>query len=219
MAAVRRRYRPWTAAALATLRALYADTPTAHLARRLRRPIGTVYAKAAKLGLKKSAAYLATAWSGRLTQGGAERGGSTRFQPGHTTWNKGLKGLQIGGQATQFKPGSRPHTWKPIGSERTVDGYLQRKVTDTGYPPRDWQPVHVLLWTSHHGPVPAGHAVRFKDGDRTHIALDNLELISRAALMARNTLHNLPPELIETIRARSALVRRINHLTAPEATP
>ena len=50
MAAVKnRRYRPWTAAALATLRALYADTPTAHLARRLRRPIGTVYAKAAKL--------------------------------------------------------------------------------------------------------------------------------------------------------------------------
>lgn len=134
-------------------------------------------------------------------------------------WNKGMKGLQTGGRETQFKPGSRPHTWKPIGSERTVDGYLQRKVTDTGYPPRDWQPVHVLLWVEHRGPVPAGHAVRFKDGDRTHIAIDNLELISRAQLMRRNTLHNLPPELVETIRARSALVRRINHLTAPEATP
>jgi hypothetical protein len=36
-----------------------------------------------------------------------------RFEKGHQTWNKGLKGIDIGGKATQFKPGQVPHNKLP----------------------------------------------------------------------------------------------------------
>lgn len=80
-----------------------------------------------------------------------------------------------------------------------------------GYPPRDWRPVHVLLWEEHRGPVPEGHAIVFRNGDRTDIRLENLACISRAELMRRNTRHNLPPEINQVISLRAALVRKINN--------
>ena len=64
---------------------------------------------------------------------------------------------------TQFKPDTRPHTWKPIGSTRlSREGYLQRKISDTGYPPKDWVGVHILMWQEAHGPLPKGFAVSFR---------------------------------------------------------
>lgn len=111
---------------------------------------------------------------------------------------------------TQFKKGQHPHTWRPIGAERySKEGYLQRKVSDTGYPPRDWVAVHNLLWIEKQGPIPAGHAVAFKDGDKTHIAEENLELISRAELMRRNTIHRYPEELRDTIMLLGAVKRKV----------
>jgi len=211
----RQRKRPprqhWTDAQIELLRRLYPNHTAGALESAIGRSARSIYAKASQLGIHKSAAFLASARCGRLTQAGNERGGATRFPRGHTPWNKGLKGLQIGGQATQFKPGNRPHTWVPIGSERMNDGYRQRKMTDTGYPPRDWRPVHVLLWEEHRGPVPEGHAIVFRNGDRTDIRLENLACISRAELMRRNTRHNLPPEINQVISLRAALVRKINN--------
>jgi hypothetical protein len=114
---------------------------------------------------------------------------------------------------TQFKPGVRPHTWKPIGSRRlTKDGYLQRKISDTGYPPRDWVGEHILLWAKAHGPIPKGHALIFKDRNKSNICLDNLELITRRELMRRNTIHNYPPELVDVIRLGAALKRQLRRL-------
>ena len=47
----------------------------------------------------------------------------------------------------RFKPGNRPWTHRPVGAQRiTKDGYLQRKVSDTGYTPRDWTGEHILMW-------------------------------------------------------------------------
>ncbi|MFW6284152.1 MAG: HNH endonuclease signature motif containing protein [Desulfosalsimonas sp.] len=98
----------------------------------------------------------------------------------------------------------------PVGSERvTKDGIRQRKVTDTGCPPRDWKSVHGLLWEKHYGPVPAGYIVVFKNGDRADIRIDNLEMISRAENMRRNTIHNLPEPLAEVCRLRGVLNRHI----------
>ena len=73
----------------------------------------------------------------------------------------------------------------PIGSERvTKDGYLQRKVTDTGYTPKDWVAVSHIEWEKHSGrKVPKGHAVIFRDSNNRNFAPANLELISRADLM------------------------------------
>jgi hypothetical protein len=167
------------------------------------------------MGLRKSAEYLASADACGLRRGN-NVGATTRFGAGHVPANKGLRrpGYSPGRMAsTQFKPGQKPHTWKPIGTTRlSKDGYLQRKVSDTGYPPRDWVGVHILTWQKKHGPVPKGFAVAFKDRDRTHISLDNLELISRRELMQRNTIHNYPPELTEVIRLGAALKRRLRRI-------
>lgn len=121
---------------------------------------------------------------------------------------QGVRGWSAGGRVreTQFKPGGRPHSWLPIGSERTSkDGYLQRKVTDTGYPPRDGVGVHILIWREHCGEIPPGHVVVFRDRNKHNLQLGNLELISRAENCRRNSIHRYPPELKEVIRLQKRL--------------
>ena len=203
----------WTDTQLATLRARYTDERTDRIAADLELAITTVYRKAHALGLRKSAAFLAGPDSACIKPG-ERRGRSGEFKPGHSTWNKGTHYTAGGRSAeTRFKPGQRGTKHAPIGAERVMDGYRQRKVTDTGYPPRDWVPVHVLLWREHRGEIPDNHVVRFLDGDKTHITLDNLELISRADLMRRITRHNLPKPLADVIALRAALNRKISQLT------
>jgi len=148
-----------------------------------------------------------------LTNRRLSSGVRTCFEPGNRPHNYGKKGWQAGGDAvkTQFKPGNRPHTWVPVGSERiNKNGIRQRKISDTGYCPRDWQSVHSLLWEENHGPIPAGNIVVFRQGNE--IRIDNLELITRAENMRRNTVHRLPKELVRVIRIRGKLNRRIKEL-------
>jgi len=197
----------WSEDDLIVLRATYADYPTEVVALMVGCSKSTVYRKAHSLGLTKSDAFLAGPDSGRITP---ETGRSTRFQKGITPWNKGSKGLCLGGQQTQFKKGTKPPNYMPIGSERLQDGYLLRKLYETGYPPHDWVPVHRLLWEETNGPIPPNHVLIFRDGNKAHIAIDNLEVISRTELMARNTIHNLPPELKAAVDAKRMLTRAIN---------
>ena len=82
-----------------------------------------------------------------------------QFPKGNVPANKGHKGMQVhpNAVATQFKKGQMPTTWMPIGSYRVNgDGYLDRKVSDTGYSPRDWRPVHQLVWIEAHGEILSG---------------------------------------------------------------
>ncbi|KVU09379.1 hypothetical protein WK62_06390 [Burkholderia ubonensis] len=198
----------WWPAEIEYLRERYPYETAELIARVLDCVVYTVHAKAAALGIRKSPDFYGSAGSGRFD---GSRGTSCRFPKGHVPWNKGKKGVTTGGEATRFKKGSKPRNWMPIGSERySKEGYLQRKVTDTGYPPRDWVAVHILLWEQVHGPVPPGHAVCFRDGDKSHIALANLECIPRVELMRRNSIHNLPEELKGVIRLKAAVVRTIN---------
>jgi hypothetical protein len=205
--------RPWTKREIAVIRRDYPHKATKLIAEALGRPLCGVYRTANVLGIKKSETFLASSESGRLTKLTAS-GRAYRFTKGQVPANKGLRrpGWTAGRmRETQFKKGARPHTWRPLGSLRLSDGYLCRKMTDTGYPPRDWVPVHILMWQEAHGPIPPKHTVCFKDKDRTHIALDNLELVSRRDLMKRNSYHmNYPKELGELIQLRGAVQRQIN---------
>lgn len=213
-----RRY--WTAAELKQLVAEFANTTTAALAKRLRRHPTCVSHKAYSMGLRKSPEHLANpAVNGRTT---GDRGGSTRFAPGNTPWNKGKRYVAGGRSAeTRFKPGRPPHlarNYKPIGSYRiNADGYLEQKTSDRRdvAPARRWVGVHRLVWEAAHGPVPRGHVVVFLPGRRTteldRITLDAVELVTRKELMRRNTLHNLPPQVTELIQLRGALNRKIRN--------
>ncbi|MNJ67652.1 hypothetical protein D3C77_638420 [compost metagenome] len=104
-----------------------------------------------------------------------------------------------------------PHNHVPIGTERvTCDGIRQRKTHDDGPPHRRWKSVHMILWEELRGPVPPGHIVVFRDRNTANIQIDNLELITRAENMRRNTIHRYPPELKETIRQLGRLKKAIS---------
>jgi hypothetical protein len=212
--------RLWNPEHDAMLRMLYPHKPTAVVARRLRRTLSSVYARAGLLGLHKSAAYLASPDACRLRRGD-NVGAPFRFQKGHVPANKGLRRPGWGPgrmKETQFRKGERQGVavklWKPIGTERiSKDGYLERKINNDLPLQARWRAVHLLVWEAANGPVPPGFAVCFKNGDKTDIRLDNLELVSRRDLMARNTVHNLPAPLPQTIQLLGALKRQIRRRT------
>ena len=199
--------RPWSEADLQALRALYSDINNVELGALFERTERAINVQAVKLGLRKSRQFMEQH--------------STRFKPGLVPWNKGAK-YQPGGRCaeTQFRPGQRPHTWLPIGSYRLdKTGTLQRKISDDpGGPHKRWRSVHELVWIEHHGPVPDGHLVVFKPGQKTtdpeQITVDRLDCITRAELMRRNSSWTaLPPELARLVQLRGVLTRQINRIT------
>lgn len=207
------RRRPWTDADVQIVRDLYPDTATEVIAKRLGRPLTSVYRKANHLGMKKSPEYLASPLARRLTKD-STTGVEFRFRAGMTPWNKGSSYVAGGRSAeTRFTAGHTPRTLVPIGTERVRDGYLWRKVRDDLVPVRrNWREVHRIVWEEANGPVPPGHAVVFRNRDRSDIRLDNLELITRSELGRRNAMHRLPAEVRKVIHTKAALTRQINKL-------
>ncbi|MFN7997002.1 MAG: HNH endonuclease signature motif containing protein [Bryobacteraceae bacterium] len=222
--------RIWTAAELAELQAIYPHRSTKLVAQLLRRPLCSVYNAAYKLGLRKTPAYLASAEACRLRRGD-QVGAAFRFPPGHVPANKGTRrpGWAPGRMAeTQFRPGERrgkaAQNWCPIGTILTdSDGYRRIKIREGrqgeayGFGnTKIWPLLQRHVWEQHCGPIPPGHAVVFRDGDRSHCEIGNLELVSRRELMARNSVHNLPKELVDVIQLNGALKRKIRRLLNAE---
>ena len=136
-----------------------------------------------------------TAQMRAFTNNHSVRSGRTgRFEPGHKTWNSGMKGYEAGGRSkeTRFQPGSPPESarnYRPIGSVRVNDdGYLERKVSDDQSiaPARRWVAEHRLLWEAAKGQIPENHAVVFLDGDPLNLELDNLRCVHRGVLARMN---------------------------------
>lgn len=133
------------------------------------------------------------------------------FQKGEKPWNKGMKGWSPAGcKKTWFKKGSLPvNTTKPVGTERiSKDGYLEIKVAM----PNKWKGKHRIIWEEHHGEIPKGHVVIFKDQNIRNFDPDNLMCISRRQLSILN--HQLKlgpyPEINETkeLISRMMVTRR-----------
>lgn len=212
--------RLWSPEDDALLRERYPHESTQALANALRRTLPPVLGRAAILGIKKTNEYLASlAATSKLREAGA----AFRFPKGNVPANKGLRrpGYAPGRMSeTQFKKGESLNRM-PIGSTRLVAGYLYRKVSDIPHVSwtRNWTIEHRLLWEKANGSVPPGHALIFKNGDRSDIRLGNLQLITRRELMARNSVHNLPLELAYTIQLIGALNRQINRRTHDTEKP
>ncbi|MNM10447.1 hypothetical protein D3C81_205750 [compost metagenome] len=106
-----------------------------------------------------------------------------RYEPGSVPFNKGKKKYWVGGEATQFQKGHKPHNYRPVGSERVNgDDYIDIKIAD----PNKWKAKHVLVWEGQNGAVPKGYVVIFGDGDRRNFDLNNLILVSRKQLAVMN---------------------------------
>lgn len=201
-----RKRKRWTPAEDAELKRRYPDTPSSVLAEDFGRGIAAIYQRAYAFGLNKSAAFQASETGGRLLKG-HKKGTSTRFVKGQPAWNKGMKGLNIGGVATRFKPGLRPASAVAVGTVIVNDeGYQVVKIAE----PKHWEFLHRQVWQTAHGPIAPGLCLTFRDRNKLNCALDNLELLTRNQLMARNTIHNYPPELKHTIRVQAKLTRMIN---------
>ncbi len=223
--------RPWTEQELEYLRESYPKTSTKAMAAHLGRPIGTVYQKSAVLGLKKSPEFIADPKSGCRLAKGTTAGSKTQFRKGATPHNKGKRtpGYWAGRmQDTQFKPGMRQGqaatNWVPVGTIKAdSDGYLRIKVREavsgaeaTGFGnTKVWPLLSRHTWAQHHGEVPAGYIVTFKDGDRKNCAIDNLALMSMADNARRNSMHGrYPEELVQVIQLKGALKRKLRALDA-----
>lgn len=193
------------------LRDHYATRSAAEIGVILGRSMRSVYTHAHIMGLYKASSWIAE--RARERSNHPDHGGvAHRFKNGMVPWNKG-KPFAAGGRSveTQFKPGSRPRNWQPVGHERiTEDGYLQRKMTDTGVTRRDYVNVHWLVWRAAGRDVPPGHALVFRDGNARNLDLDNLELVTRAELMRRNSYHNYGVEIARVVQLRGAITRQIN---------
>lgn len=216
--------RGWLSEDLDRLRGIYPDQPTGQVAAALGRSLPSVYNAAAKLGLAKSEKYLASPAACRLRRGD-HPGRATQFQSGQVPFNKGLRrpGWASGRmQETQFKKGERrgvaAKLWKPIGTERmSKDGYLERKVNNDLPLQRRWRAAHLIAWEETNGPLPPHHAIVFRNGDKSDGRIGNLEIITRAELMQRNTIHKLHPELKQTIRLVASVGRAIRKRTKTDA--
>lgn len=153
---------------------------------------------------------------------GIVSGRSGRFEKGIRPWNTGTKGLMRRNSGT-FKKGNAPGNRKPLGSERicTKNGFVLVKVAEknpyTGSPTR-YKHKHVHVWEQHHGPVPDGMVVAFRDGDQLNCGPENLMLISRAELLRLNhhgykdTPDDLKPSLLALARLETktfAVARRL----------
>lgn len=131
-------------------------------------------------------------------------GRSGRFEKGHVP---AANARPKGPNKTSFKKGQMPHNWKPVGSTRlSKDGYLEKKVKE----PKTWRQVHVMEWEKANGKVPAGFCLRFKDGDKTNITLDNLELTSRNVNLQLNRLHyeSQPDPLKPIVKTLGSLIAK-----------
>lgn len=183
----------WTKTEIEDFKKNYADTQNIELAAKYNCSIYSVQKLAYRLRLKKSNEFKKSF----ITDKFLEAGKKTRFNPGNVSFNKGLKMEEFLSpeqiekiKKTQFKKGNVPSNWKPLGFERkTRDGYIEVKVRDDYGEKRvkNFELKHRLLWEQHNGPVPKEMMVKFKDGNKENIVIENLFLASMGENLLENT--------------------------------
>ena len=75
-----------------------------------------------------------------------------------------------------LRPRPKPLPFVVFKEERytvTVLGYYRKTRGDRSYLHRD-------MWEDTHGPIPEGHDIHHKDGDKTNNTLSNLECLEKA---------------------------------------
>ena len=205
MTATGTKQRPWTDAEDALMRMLYKQIAASELGEMLGRT---------KSAVKNRAQVLKISAPG-------ENNGS--FRKGHATWNKGKKGLCFPGSvATQFKKGIIPKNRREVGDIRiNSEGRLDIKVAPGK---QQWVQLSHYNWKQKYGSYPhKDMALAYIDKNPHNCAVENLELVTRAELMRRNSYHNYGKEIAQIVQLRGALARKINNIkkqapSSPSAT-
>ena len=137
----------------------------------------------------------------------------SRIQKGSVPANKGKKmdaKTREKVKHTWYKKGNVPTNTLYDGAI-TIRNESQNKTNPKMYKyirlsAGEWEPLHRHIWEKVHGPIPEGFNIVFKDGDSFNCDIDNLEIIDNAENMQRNSIHNYPEELKETMK----LIKKIN---------
>jgi hypothetical protein len=192
----------WTLQETELLIEYYPHRSTKEVAFITGKSISQCYAKAFAIQLHKTPEYLETEASGRLQKGNQ----ATQFYKGHEPWNKGMKGLDIGGKESQFKKGHVPHNHKTVASERIdEDGYTYIKIAEH----TRWVLKHRHIYEQHHGKLEPHMIVTFRDKNILNFEIDNLEAITKVENMQRNTITKYPKPIRDTIKTLNKLWQEI----------
>ena len=138
----------------------------------------------------------------------SEKTKSTRFQKGSKAWNKGTNYIAGGrSSTTQFKTGNKPHNTKYEGSERiTKDGYTEVRLSCN-----NWVLKHRYIYETHNKiELETNQYVSFVDGNKQNFEIDNLQIVTRADMMLKNTIRQYPPELQEVIKVLNKVKKKVN---------
>ena len=139
----------------------------------------------------------------------------SKYKKGNIPNNKGKK---ISPQVyeklkpTMFKKGQSPHNSLSIGAEtirtdrRTGNSYIMIKVENK--PKLIYK--HIHIWEKINGKVTKGYNIVFINKNSLDCRIENLECISNAELMERNTIHQYPPELKELIKLNNKVKKKVN---------
>lgn len=196
----------WNEEKIEILRALYPEHSAEYIAEKLNTRTHVIYKKAESLGLKKTPEYLA-ALNKRMGEQLMKKGFQKRFQKGQKPWCAGKKiGSHPNSAKTQFKKGERPRNALPVGALAKPAGYWKIKLAE----PNVWDFLHLHLWKQTHGEIEKGICIIFKDKNPDNCVIENLEGVTRKELYKRNSVHELPEELRNTIYTLGRLKRAIN---------
>ena len=137
------------------------------------------------------------------------QGFNSQFQKGCIPWNKGTKGLQLGGKKTQFKKGHVPASRKPIGTEVWSEDKQTYYIKIAN--PDVWVKKKRYLWEQAHGPIPEGHVIICKDNDPRNVTLDNLLCVSHRAMTSvfQRGLRTEYPEINEALHTLAELEMKL----------
>lgn len=207
--------RKWTEDEDLILRKHYASMLSISLAKMLNRSCRAVYNRATLFGLRKSRQLVADISRDRIVNNPDHPARLTRFQKGHTPKNKGKKQSDYmtadaieRTSKTRFKKGHLPGNHKPVGYEAMrSDGYVWIKVAE----PNHFELKQRVVWRQHHGDIPEGCNIQFRDKNRMNFDINNLYLISRNAQMVENSIMRYPPDLRTAMIAIGTLHKIINN--------
>ena len=205
--------RYWNPAEISYLKSKYENTRNSDLSKIMGRTTVQLYYMANRLKLYKSKAIVAEmAKEKAMNPDFPFR--KFVFKKGQIAYNKGLKQTDYMSKEaiertkkTRFQKGHKPANMTEIGTKiKDADGYELIKIAN----PSKWEYTHRLIWKQHNGDIPKDYIVRFKDGDRRHITIDNLELISLKENLLKNSIHRYPEELRNTMLYLGSLNRKLN---------
>lgn len=205
----------WTKELEDRLIKIYPNTLTQDIADEFNMSLTTIRNAAFRLGLKKDKEWIRE--NSKHNYQFNEGAKKNQIKKGAVPPNKGKKQTEYMSKEsiekaskTRFKKGSTPHNtyedWKEVLTKDS-NGSFYWKIKVPGESRLIYK--NIWLWEKNYGKIPNNHAVVFKDGNTENCVIDNLECISRAELMSRNTIHQYPEELKETIRLKNKIIKKL----------